>query len=192
MIYLNQSYLIDPKDNPIIDIKAKHFREAKYEDNEKYFKPTKDNYGLGYIEHLNVDDGTASFVYTILIGHEQSNQWMEEFSHSSKDPWASTDLTDLPPSLILSKSDDTHIFYDRDTDTTCYTCYSTDRLEVNIGLVRSFEQPCMAMVRGRGPGTITVSIATTDFTFNKTMSMVLKGKWVDAELQSDDENGSVH
>ncbi|CAF5105634.1 unnamed protein product, partial [Rotaria socialis] len=34
--------------------------------------------------------------------------------------------------------------------------------------------------------------ATTDFTFNKTMSMVLKGKWVDAELQSDDENGSVH
>ncbi|CAF4047095.1 unnamed protein product [Rotaria sp. Silwood2] len=192
MIYCNQYFLIDPKQNPIIDIKTKRFREPKYEDNEKYFKTTKDKFGLGYIEHLHVDDGTASFVYTILIGHEHLNEWVEEFSHTSKDPWSSSDLSDLPPSLILSKSDDTHIFYDRATDTTCYTCYSKDRLEVNTGLVRSFGQPCMSMVRGRGPGAITVSIATTDFPLNTPMWMVLKGKWVDAELMCDDENGSVH
>lgn len=192
MIYINQAYLIDPNDNPIIDMKSKRLREPNYEDNEKYFKTTKDNYGLGYIEHLNVGDGTASFVYTILIGHEQSNHWMEEFSNSSTDPWATAEPNDLPPVLILSKSDDTHIFYDRDSDTTCYTCYSNDRLDVNIGLVRSFGQPCMAMVRGRGPGTIMVSIATTDFMFNNTMTMVLKGKWDDPDLRSDDENGCVH
>jgi hypothetical protein len=192
MIYCNQYYLIDPKQNPIIDMKTKKFREAKFEDNEKFFKITQDKYGLGYIEHLNVDDGTASFVYTILIGHEQLNEWIEEFSHSSKDPWSSTELTDLPPSIVLSKSDDTHIFYDRDTDTTCYTCYSKDRLEVNTGLVRSFGQPCMAMVRGRGPGIITASIATTDFMLNETMWMVFKGEWIDAELVSDNENGCVH
>ncbi len=192
MIYCNQYYLIDPKQNPIIDMKTKKFREAKFEDNEKFFKITQDKYGLGYIEHLNVDDGTASFVYTILIGHEQLNEWIEEFSHSSKDPWSSKELTDLPPSIVLSKSDDTHIFYDRDTDTTCYTCYSKDRLEVNTGLVRSFGQPCMAMVRGRGPGIITASIATTDFMLNETMWMVFKGEWIDAELVSDNENGCVH
>ncbi|CAF0810303.1 unnamed protein product [Rotaria sordida] len=192
MIYVNQYFLIDPKQNPIIDIKTKKFREPNYADNEKYFKTTKDKYGLGYIEHLNVDDGTASFVYTILIGHEQLNEWIEEFSHSSRDPWSSPDLSDLPPSLILSKSDDTHIFYDRATDTTCYTCYSKDRLEVNIGLVQSFGQPCMAMVRGRGPGAITISIATTDFTLNTPMWMVLKGKWTGAELMCDDENGCVY
>jgi hypothetical protein len=71
MIYCNQYYLIDPKNNPIIDMKTKKFREQNFEDNEKYFKTTKNNFGLGYIEHLNVDDGTSSFVYTILIGHQQ-------------------------------------------------------------------------------------------------------------------------
>ena len=192
MIYCNQYYLIDPKQNPIIDMKSKKFQETKFEDNEKFFKTTKDNYGLGYIEHLNVDDGTASFVYTILIGHEQLNEWIEEFSYTSKDPWSSPELTDLPPSIVLSKSDDTHIFYDRDTDTTCYTCYSKDRLGVNVGLVRSFGQPCMSMVRGRPPGIITVSIATTDFMLNETMWMVFKGKWDNAELVSDNENGCVH
>jgi hypothetical protein len=50
----------------------------------------------------------------------------------------------------------------------------------------------MSMVRGRGPETITVSIATTDFMLNETMWMVLKGKWINAELISDDENGCVH
>jgi hypothetical protein len=50
----------------------------------------------------------------------------------------------------------------------------------------------MAMVRGRGPGTIIISIATTDFMLNETMWMVLKGKWDDAELVSYDENGCVH
>jgi hypothetical protein len=191
MIYCNQYYLIDPKQNPIIDMKTKKFKENVFEDNEKYFKVTKDKYGLGYIEHLNVDDGTASFVYTILIGHEQLNEWIEQFSRSSKDPWSS-EVNDLPPSIILSKSEDTHMFYDRDTDTTCYTCYSKDRLQVNTGLVQSFGQPCVAMVRGRGPGTIKASIATTDFMLNETMWMVLKGKWINAELVSDDENGSVH
>lgn len=192
MVYCNQYYLIDPKNNPIIDVRTKTFREAKFEDNEKYFQTTSDNYGLGYVEHLNVDDGTASFVYTILIGHDQLNQWMEEFSHTSNDPWSSSDLGELPPSIILSKGDDKHIFYDRDTDTTCYTCYSKDRLEVNIGLVRSFGQPCMSMVRGRGPGKITASIATTDFMLNTPMWMVLKGKWTNTELACDDENGTVH
>ncbi|CAF0756667.1 unnamed protein product [Adineta steineri] len=192
MIYCNPYYLIDSKQNPIVDIKTKKFQEPKFEDNEKYFKTTKDKYGLGYIEHLNVDDSTSSFVYTILVGHEQSNEWMEEFSHPSKDPWSTEELTDLPPSIILSKSDDTHIFYDRNTDTTCYTCYSKERLEVNIGLVRSFGQPCMSMVRGRGPGSITISIATTDFMLNETMWMLLKGKWNNAQLISDDENGCVH
>lgn len=192
MIYCNQYYLIDPKRNPIVDMKSKKFQEAKFEDNEKYFKTTKDKFGLGYVEHLNVDDSTAFFVYTILIGHERSNEWIEEFSHSSDDPWTSTDLSQLPPSMILCKTDDKHIFYDRDTDTTCYTCYSKERLEVNTGFVRSFGQPCMAMVRGRAPGTIAVSIATTDFTLNQTMSMVLKGEWNNAELVSDDENGCVH
>jgi len=192
MIYCNQYYLIDSKHNPIIDMKSKKFQENKFEDNEKYFKTTKDKYGLGYIEHLNVDDSTGSFVYTILIGHEQINEWIEQFSYSSNDPWASTDLHQLPPSIILSKTDDTHIFYDRDTDTTCYTCYSKDRLQVNTGLVRAFGQACMAMVRGRGPGTIIISIATTDFMLNETMWMVLKGKWDDAVLVSYDENGCVH
>ena len=192
MIYCNQYYLIDPKQNPIIDMKTKKFREAKFEDNEKFFKTTKDKYGLGYIEHLNVDDGTSSFVYTILIDHKELNAWIEEFSLSINDPWSTTELNQLPPSIVLSKSDDTHIFYDRDTDTTCYTCYSKQRLQVNIGLVRSFGQPCMSMVRGRGPETITVSIATTDFVLNETMWMVLKGKWINPELISDDENGCVH
>jgi hypothetical protein len=192
MIYCNQYYLINPKDNPIIDVKTKTFREHNFEDNEKYFKTTKDNFGLGYIEHLNVHDSTSSFVYTILIGHEQLNEWIEEFSHPVTDPWSITDLSQLPPSIILSKTDDKHIFYDRDTDTTCYTCYSKERLEVNTGLIRSFGQPCMAMVRGRGPGTIVVSIATTDFMLNETMWMVLKGQWDNAELVSDDENGCVH
>ena len=80
MIYCNQYYLIDPKQNPIVDIKTKKFQETQFEDNEKFFKTTKDQFGLGYIEHLNVDDGTSSFVYTILIGHEHINEWMEEFS----------------------------------------------------------------------------------------------------------------
>jgi hypothetical protein len=192
MIYCNQFYLINPKDNPIVDMKAKKFREPNFEDNEKYFKTTKNNFGLGYIEHLNVDDGTSSFVYTILIEHEQTNQWIEEFSHPVADPWSTTDLTQLPPSIILCKTEDKHIFYDRDTDTTCYTCYSKERLEVDTGLVRSFGQPCTAMVRGRGPGTIVVSIATTDFMLNETMWMVLKGQWDNLELVSDDENGCVH
>jgi len=192
MIYCNQYYLINPKENPIVDMKTKKFKEPKFEDNEKFFKTTKDNYGLGYIEHLNVDDGTGSFVYTILIGHEQLNEWIEQFSHSSNDPWSTSDLSQLPPSIILSKTEDTHIFYDRDTDTTCYTCYSKDRLQVNTGLVQSFGQACMAMVRGRGPGSIIISIATTDFMLNETMWMVLKGKWDNAELVSDDENGCVH
>ena len=192
MIYCNQYYLVDQKKNPIIDMKRKKFREENFEDNEKYFKTTKDNYGLGYIEHLKVDDSTASFIYTILIGHEQLNEWMEEFSRSSNDPWSSSDFSELPPSIVISKNDDTHIYYDRDTDTTCYTCYSTNCLEVNTGLVRSFGQPCMSMVRGRGPGTIIVSIATTDFKLDKTMWMILKGQWVDVQLKSDDENSCVH
>ena len=192
MVYCNQFYLLDPKRNPIVDMKSKKLQEANYEDNEKYFKTTKDKFGLGYVEHLNVDDSTASFVYTILIGHERINEWMEEFSHSVDDPWASTDLSHLPPSIILCKTEDKHIFYDRDSDTTCYTCYSKERLEVNTGLVRSFGQPCMAMVRSRGPGPIIVSIATTDFMFNETMTMVLKGEWSNPELLSDDENGCVH
>jgi hypothetical protein len=173
-------------------MKSKKFQEPKFEDNEKFFKTTKDKFGLGYIEHLKVDDSTGSFVYTILIKHEQINEWMEEFSRSLNDPWSSTELSQLPPSIILSKIEDKHIFYDRDTDTTCYTCYSKERLEVNTGLVRSFGQPCMTMVRGRGPGTIIVSIATTDFMLNETMWMVLKGQWTNAELVSDDENGCVH
>jgi hypothetical protein len=192
MIYCNQYYLINPKQNPIVDMKSKKFQEPKFEDNEKFFKTTKDKFGLGYIEHLKVDDSTGSFVYTILIKHEQINEWMEEFSRSLNDPWSSTELSQLPPSIILSKIEDKHIFYDRDTDTTCYTCYSKERLEVNTGLVRSFGQPCMTMVRGRGPGTIIVSIATTDFMLNETMWMVLKGQWTNAELVSDDENGCVH
>ncbi|UJR28229.1 hypothetical protein I4U23_009479 [Adineta vaga] len=192
MIYCNSYYLIDSKQNPIVDMKSKKFREPIFEDNEKYFKTTKDNYGLGYIEHLNVDDSTASFVYTILIGNVHIKEWMEEFSRTSNDPWSSDDLSDLPPSIILSKQDDTHIFYDRDTDTTCYTCYSKDRLNVNLGLVRSFGQPCMSMVRGRGPGTIRISIATTDFMLNETMWMILQGAWNNAELVSDNENGCVH
>jgi hypothetical protein len=192
MIYCNQYYLINPKENPIIDMKTKKFQETKFEDNEKFFKITKDKYGLGYIEHLNVDDSTASFIYTILIDHKELNKWIEEFSSSLKDPWSTSELNQLPPSIVLSKSDDTHIFYDRDTDTTCYTCYSKQRLEVNTGFVRSFGLPCTAMVRGRGPGTIIVSIATTDFMLNETLWMIIKGKWIDAELISDDENGCVH
>ncbi|CAF1304398.1 unnamed protein product [Adineta ricciae] len=192
MIYCNAYYLIDAKQNPIIDMKSKKFKETVFEDNEKYFKTTKDKYGLGYIEHLNVEDSTASFVYTILIGNHPVQEWMDEFSHSADDPWSSTDLSHLPPLIILSKENDTHIFYDRDTDTTCYTCYSKDRLNVDLGLVRSFGQPCTAMIRGRGPGTVRISIATTDFMLNKTLWMVLKGKWNNAELTSDDENGCVH
>ena len=48
------------------------------------------------------------------------------------------------------------------------------------------------MIRGRGPGTVRISIATTDFMLNETLWMVLKGKWNNAELTSDDENGCVH
>ena len=191
MIYCNQHYLNDPNDNPIIDMKSKKFKETKFEDNEKFFKRTEDNYGLGYIEHMTVDDGTASFLYTILIGHTSLNDWTEQFTNSELDPW-NGDLDALPPSLVLSKTNDTHIFYDRDTDTTCYTCYSKDRLNVDTGLVRCFSQPCVAMVRGRGPGPIRASIATTDFMLNETLSLVLKGKWIDAELLSNDENGCVH
>ena len=122
MIYCNQYYLIDPKQNPIVDMKTKRFKEPNFTDNEKFFKVTQDKYGLGYIEHLNVDDSTATFVYTILFGTSTLNEWSEEFSRTSRDPWSS-ERDQLPPSIILSKGDDTHIFYDRDTDTTCYTCY---------------------------------------------------------------------
>lgn len=191
MIYCNQFYLIDPKQNPIVDMKSKKFKESKFEDNEKFFKRTADNFGLGYIEHLNVDDGSASFIYTILVGPQSLHGWTEEFSRSSLDPWT-TESDQLPPSIVLSKTEDTHIFYDRDTDTTCYTCYSKDRLRVDTGLVRAFGQPCVAMVRGRGPETIRASIATTDFMLNETMWMVLKGRWANIELLSNDENGCVH
>jgi hypothetical protein len=191
MIYCNQYYLIDPKQNPIVDMKSKTFKESPLEKNEKFFKRTEDNYGLGYVEHLNVDDSTASFVYTILIGHTALDTWHDEYSRDSLDPWSST-VDELPPSIVLSKSDDTHIFYDRDTDTTCYTCYSKDRLQVNTGLIQSFGQPCVAMVRGRQPGPIRASIATTDFMLNETMWMIFKGKWTDIELLSNDENGCVH
>lgn len=192
MTYCNQQYLIDPKNNPIIDMKSKKFREPNFEDNEKYFRTTKDQFGLGYIEHLQVDDGTGSFVYTILIDQDNLDRWISEHSYEDRDPWSSTDLSRLPPTIILSKTDDQHIFYDRETDTTCYTCFSKDRLNVNIGFVQSFGEPCFAMVRGRGPGTIRVSIATTDFMLKETMWMVLKGQWDNPQLISDDENGSVH
>lgn len=191
MIYCNQYYLIDPKQNPIIDMKSKKFKEPKLVDNEKYFRTTKDNYGLGYIEHLKVDDSTATFVYSILIEPPSLNEWIDEFTRSARDPWSS-ERDELPPSLVLSKTDDKHIFYDRDSDTTCYTCFSNDRLQIDVGLLRSLGQPCTAMIRSRGPGTIRASIATTDFTLNKTMTMIFKGKWIDPELVSDDQNGCVH
>lgn len=191
MIYCNSAHLIDPKQNPIVDVKSKRFKEVAFDDNEKYFKETKNTYGLGYVEHKNVSDGTASFLYTILIGSTSTSEWTEQFSRENVDPW-SNDINLLPPSIILSKTDDTHIFFDRDTDTTCYTCYSDVRLHVDIGLVRSFGQPCMSMVRGRGPNPIRVSISTTDFNLNRTMFIVFKGKWTNPELMSDDFNGCVH
>ncbi|CAF1623042.1 unnamed protein product, partial [Didymodactylos carnosus] len=138
MIYINQFYLIDPKQNPILDMKQKKFKEPKLVDNEKYFKLTKENYALGYVEHMERNE---MFIYTILLNstNEQVKQWTEQFetTTTNDNPWANDEQI-LPPLIVLKQDINTHIFYDRDTDTTCYTLFNVDKANSSAILDKGF------------------------------------------------------
>ena len=64
--YFYKRYLRNPDNNPLQDMASKSFREKKYEDNEKYYTPTRGEFALAYIDHGRNPMG-KSCAYTILI-----------------------------------------------------------------------------------------------------------------------------
>ncbi len=69
--YFYKRYLKDPGSDPLKDMASKSFREKKYEDNAKYYTPTRGEFALAYVDHGRNPQG-KSCAYTILVNTDRS------------------------------------------------------------------------------------------------------------------------
>jgi chondroitin-sulfate-ABC endolyase/exolyase len=165
--YMVKKYLKDPKDNPIIDIRKKKYREHPFEANEKYFNPSKGDFFTAGFEHgLSPDARPCSYMVKVDTTPEN----MKLLSENMKDSKSA-------PCRILQQDSTAHSVYDRECDTYGYVLFESNALLSAQSPLVSNSHPSFVMIQRKGRKAIDLSLATSDITLKEPITLKLKGEW---------------
>lgn len=146
--YFTRSDLVDPNDNPCLDIRRKQFRHTPLAANARYYKPTRGTFDLAFITHGSNPSG-ASARYTICVA--PTPQEAAAFRR---------DMVSGRPAIAIRRQDHTaHVACHRATATTGYVLFSPcGDLPAPL---QSANLPCVVMVRDLG-GSYLIAAASGD------------------------------
>ena len=198
--YMTKEYLLNKEDDPFIPNGRAGdgaFREKPIEANEKYYKPTTNNFALAYFEH-GAKPEAPDCAYSLMVRStpEEMTKLAAEMGNKTYGSYRTYE--------ILQQDSNAHILWDRDTKTTGYAIFDakwkfeTGNLKLDMkgkkigdGLtshqVSSFKhqvssnllsvsRPCLVMLR-ESDGKLKLSVASTDYKDKSPMILTLNGSW---------------
>lgn len=144
--YFNKADLLDPKDDPCLDMRRKRFRETPLSANARFYKPTRGVFDLAWLSH-GKDPQNASCRYTICVAPLKAEA--EAFRRGMASP--------EPPVTVLHQSGDVHAVRHRASNTTGYAVYAPcSDLPPPL---KSVNMPCFVMVRDLGDRYLIAAFA---------------------------------
>lgn len=156
--YFFKKDLLQPNDNPCLDMRRKKFRDPELAANAKYYRPSSGDFELAYIDHGTSNSPLLPCAYTILV--DSSKEDLEHFSREMQ--------SEHPAIRILQQNASAHILHDRDTNTTGYVIFSPEQ-PLPGSLVKS-NRPGFIMVRQQG-NTLTIALSVSDPAHNQPFTL---------------------
>lgn len=144
--YFHKADLLDPKEDPCIDMRRKRFRETPLAANARFYKPTRGVFDLAWLSH-GKDPQNASCRYTICVAPSKAEA--EAFRRDMASP--------KPPVTVLHQDDDVHAVRHTASNTTGYAVYAPcSDLPPPL---KSVNMPCFVMVRDWGDRYLIAAFA---------------------------------
>lgn len=135
--YFTRSDLVNPADNPCLDIRRKLFCKQPLSANASFYQPTRGTFELAYLTHgANPSGASARYVVCISPDAREAASFRKAMCSQS------------PPLVILRQDDTAHIVYHPASRTTGYVVFAPCR-DLPAPL-KSVNLPGVVMVRDRG------------------------------------------
>ncbi|MBO5762499.1 MAG: hypothetical protein J6R85_01385 [Lentisphaeria bacterium] len=127
--YFYKRHLVDPSDNPAIDVRSKKFRETPLAANARYYQPTTGTYSRAWVDH-GKEPSNASCIYVAIPG--ATTEQLKTYA-------------DKPTLQILQANADAHVIHDQESGITGYAVFN--HAKPLPGVIRQVSAPGFYMVK---------------------------------------------
>lgn len=162
-IYMFKRYLLNPGDNPCIDIRKKLFKEKPMSANEKYYKPSVGPFNLAYFNH-GTDPKNAKCTYILLP--ECTERELTQFARAMK--------SGQKPVRMIQSTDEAHAAFDPKSKTYAYVVFDPKATFPAISPVQKISHPAFLAVRDAG-NAYYIALGISDIRVKDKIKIELKG-----------------